>query len=282
MTAAREDLGGAPGRVLGSLGRVWAIALNTFREAVRNRVLYVLVMFAVALMAFSIVLGELSLHEEVRVMKDVGLAGLSLVSVLIALFLGVNLLSKELDKKTVYFVVPKPLHRWEFLVGKYVGLVVTLALLVVLMSLTLWAFIALQGGHHGVTLLRAEVLVLFELVLLTAVAMFFSSFSSPYLSAMFTAALWVIGRNRAELVAFATGKKMEGTITGDVLRVFGDVLPDFHAFYVSGADLGDGVVSIHESFVSWGYVASAAAYGVVYAAFCLVAAVILFSRRDLT
>ena len=112
----------------GSLGRIWAIALNTFREAVRNRVLYVLVMFAVGLMAFSIVLGELSLHEEVRVMKDVGLAGLSLVSVVIALFLGVNLLSKELDKKTVYFVIPKPLHRWEFLVGKYVGLVVTLAL----------------------------------------------------------------------------------------------------------------------------------------------------------
>lgn len=265
-----------------SLRRIWAIGLNTYREAVRNRVLYVLVMFAVGLMAFSIVLGELSLHEEVRVMKDVGLAGLSLVLVVIALFLGVNLLSKELDKKTVYFVVPKPLFRWEFLIGKYIGLAVTLALLVALMSLTLWGFVAAQGGRHGVTLLRAEVLVLFELLLLTAVAMFFSSFSSPYLSAMFTAALWVIGRNRAELVAFATGKKMEGTLGGDVLSVVADVLPDFHAFYVSGADLGKGVVSIHESFVSWSYVVSAAAYGLAYAALCLMAAALLFTRRDLT
>ena len=98
-------------------GRVWAIALNTFREAMRNRVLVVLALFAVGLMAFSIVLGELSLHEEVRVMKDIGLAGISLVGIVIALFVGVNLLSKELDRKTVYFVIPKPLHRWEFLVG---------------------------------------------------------------------------------------------------------------------------------------------------------------------
>lgn len=89
--------------------RIWAVALNTFREAVRNRVLYVLAMFAVALMAFSLVLGELSMHEEVRVIKDLGLAGISFVGVVIALFLGVNLLSKELDRKTVYFVIPKPL-----------------------------------------------------------------------------------------------------------------------------------------------------------------------------
>src|SRR5688500_6143571 len=158
-------------------------------------------------MSSSIVLGQLSLHEEVRVIKDLGLAGLSFVSVVIALFLGVNLLSKELDRKTVYFVVPKPLHRWEFVLGKYIGLTTTLLLLVAMMSLTLALFVTVQGGHHGVTLLRAEVLVVCELVLLTAIAMLFSSFSSPYLSAMFTAALWVIGRNRTELVAFAGGKK---------------------------------------------------------------------------
>jgi ABC-type transport system involved in multi-copper enzyme maturation permease subunit len=263
-------------------GRLWAIALNTFREAVRNRVLYVLAMFAVGLMAFSLVLGELSLHEEVRVIKDLGLAGISLFSVIIALFLGVNLLSKELDRKTVYFVVPKPLHRWEFLVGKYLGLAVTLVLLVLSMSLTLWAFVSMRGGEHGITLVRAEVLVALELMLLTAVAMLFSSFSSPYLSAMFTGALWVIGRNQAELATFAGGKKMGGTAAGQLLEVVSSVLPDFHAFYVSGADLGGTNVSIHETFISWGYVASVGGYGAAYAAACLALAVVLFSRRDLT
>ncbi|MCA9699612.1 MAG: ABC transporter permease, partial [Myxococcales bacterium] len=162
--------------------RIWAIALNTFREAVRNKVLAILVLFAVALMAFSLVLGQLSLHEEVRIIKDLGLAGISLFGVVIALFLGVNLLSKELDRKTVYAIIPKPLHRWEFLLGKYLGLVVTMTALVVLMSLVLAAFLAVQGGGHGVTMVRAEVLIWLELLLLMAVAMLFSSFSSPWLS----------------------------------------------------------------------------------------------------
>lgn len=267
--------GGAP-------GRVWAIALNTFREAVRNRVLYVLALFAVGLMAFSLVLGELSMHEEVRVIKDLGLAGISLVGVVIALFLGVNLLSKELDRKTVYFVIPKPLRRWEFLLGKYLGQAFTLSILVGLMSIILALFVSVQGGAHGVAMLRAEVLVMGELLLLTAVAMLFSSFSSPYLSAMFTAALWIIGRSRGDLLAFATGKKLEGTPLGSVLEAVAAVVPDFHAFYVSGSQLGGQVATVHETFVSWGYVVEVGLYGLLYASVCLGIAMLLFARRDLT
>jgi ABC-type transport system involved in multi-copper enzyme maturation permease subunit len=268
--------------LVGSAGRVWAIALNTFREAVRNRVLAVLVMFAVALMAFSVVLGELSLHEEVRIIKDLGLAGISLISIVIALFLGVNLLSKELERKTVYAIIPKPIHRWEFLLGKYVGLSITMAALVAVMSVMLWLFVIVQGGHHGVVMVRAEVLVFFELLLLVAVAMLFSSFSSPYLSAMFTAALWVIGRNTPELEAFVQ-QKLEGRPLGTLLDVVVAVVPDFHTFYVSGANLGgEGVVSVHESFVSWGYVGQAAVYGTLYSVVCVLVAMALFARRDFT
>lgn len=266
-----------------ALGRLWAIALNTFREATRNRVLYVLVLFAVGLMAFSLVLGELSLHEEVRVIKDIGLAGISLVGLVIALFLGVNLLSKELDKKTVYFVVPKPLHRHEFLLGKFLGLAVTLVVLVVLMAAILGIVLGFAGGRHDLVLARAELLVLFELLLVTAVALLFSSFSSPYLSAMFTGSLWVIGRNSAELRAFATSKKLVGTPLGTVLESVAKVLPDFHLFYVSGASLGgETPVSIHDSFVGWSYVAEAGLYAGLYGALCLVLAMVLLARRDFT
>ncbi len=267
---------------MGSMARVWAIALNTFREATRNRVLYVLVLFAVGLMAFSIVLGELSLHEEVRVIKDIGLAGISIVGLVIALFLGVNLLSKELDRKTVFFVIPKPLFRAEFLLGKLLGLGVTLTVLVGLMAITLAIVLASEGGVHDVALVRAELLVLLELLLVTAVAMLFSSFSSPYLSAMFTGSLWVIGRNSGELRAFAEGK-LAGTPIGTLLDGVTVVLPDFHAFYVSGAMLsGETPVSIHESFVSWGYVAEAALYAGAYGGMCTVLACLLFQRRDFT
>jgi len=264
----------------GSLTRVWAIALNTFREAVRNKVLAILVLFAVALMAFSLVLGQLSLHEEIRIIKDLGLAGISIFGVVIALFLGVNLLSKELDRKTVYAIIPKPLHRHEFLLGKYLGLAVTITALIALMSVVLAGFLAIQGGSHGVIMIRAELLIWLELLLLMAVAMLFSSFSSPWLSAMFAGSLWVIGRNTAELEAFSAN--LEGSPGGVVLGLVLELLPDFRMFYVSGANFDETVVSVHESFVSWGYVASAAAYAAAYGGVCLFLAVLLFSRRDFT
>jgi ABC-type transport system involved in multi-copper enzyme maturation permease subunit len=267
--------------VLEAAGRIWAVALNTFREAIRNRVLYVLVAFSLGLMAFSLVLGELSLHEEVRVIKDLGLAGISLFGIIMALFLGVNLLSKELDKKTVYFVIPKPLDRWEFLLGKYLGLAVTLTVVVAAMSLVLFGFVAVQGGHHGTVMLRAEVLILLELLLLTATALFFSSFSSPYLSAMFAASLWVIGRSSPELRLFAE-TKLEGTPGADVLLAVTRVVPDFHVYYISGSNLGGDAVTVHEAFVTWGYVASAASYTGLYLGLCLLLAMGIFARRDFT
>ena len=206
--------------------RVGTLAHNTFREAVRNRVLGVLVLFVVGLMAFSLVLAQLSLHEEVRIIKDIGLSAISLVGLVIALFLGVNLLSKELDRKTVYAIIPKPLHRWEFVLGKYLGLALTMSAIVVVMSLVLAAFVAFQGGYHGSLMVRAELLVLFELLLVIAVALFFSSFSSPYLSAMFTASVWVIGRNSLELETFAN-KKLEGSPLGLVFHGITRIFPDF-------------------------------------------------------
>jgi ABC-type transport system involved in multi-copper enzyme maturation permease subunit len=262
-----------------SLGRMWAIALNTSREAVRNKVLAILVLFAIALMAFSLVLGQLSLNEEVRIIKDLGLAATSIFGVVIALFLGVNLLSKELDRKTIYAIIPKPLHRWEFLLGKYFGLALTIAALVGLMSLILAGFLTAQGGSHGVIMVRAELLILLELLLLIAVALVFASFSSPWLSAMFAAGLWVVGRNTAELEAFSTAK-LEGTLAGDVLGLVLELVPDFRMFYVSGANYEGTQISVHESFVSWGYVASAGAYAAAYGGTCLLVAVLLFRRRD--
>jgi ABC-type transport system involved in multi-copper enzyme maturation permease subunit len=261
--------------------RIAAIALNTFREAVRNRVLGVLVLFGVGLMTFSLVLGQLSLHEEERIIKDLGLAGTSACSIVVALFLGVNLLSKELDKKTVYAVIPKPLHRWEFVVGKYAGLSVTLGSLVVLMSMVLAVLLVSQDAHHGAVMIRAEALILMEVLLLVAVALVFASFSSPYLSAMFTASIWIIGRNSAELRMFRD-QKLDGSLAGSVVDGVLVVIPDFRMFFISGSNMASDVVSIHGGFVDWGYVATAGTYCVGYSAVCLLVAVSLFARRDFT
>ncbi len=268
--------------VQGSAVRIAAIAVNTLREALRNRLLAVFVLFALGLMAFSLVLGEMSLGEEVRVLKDLGLAGISLVGVAVSLFLGVNLLSKELDKKTVFFIIPKPMFRVEFLLGKFVGLVATVLLLTTLMSLVLWGFVLVQGGAHGPAMVRAEVLIGMELCVLIAVALLFSSFSSPYLSAMLTAGLWMIGRNTGELRTFASSAKLSGTWLGTILTWVANMVPDFQLFYVSGHEVGGrGIATVHEGFVDAGYVWQAGAYGALYVAGCLAVAAVLFQRRDL-
>ena len=261
--------------------RIAAIAMTTLFEAIRNRVFGVLALFACALIGFSSVLGALSLHEEVRIVKDLGLAAISLFGVIIALFLGVNLLAKELDKKTVYAILSKPIARWEFLLGKYLGLLTTLALLVLAMSLMMAGLITVEGGEHGMAMVRAEVLILGELALLIAVALLFSSFSSPYLSAMFAGAIWLIGRNLSELRALVESRIGAQGLRELCLSVLRGI-PDFEIFYVSGAQLDGEIVSIHDSFVAWTYVGQASLYALSASTFCLLIAVLLFHRRDFT
>lgn len=263
------------------LNRIFAIALNTFREAIRNRVMGVLLLFALGLIAFSTVLGTLSLSEDLRIVKDIGLAGTDGFCAIIALFLGVNLLGKELDKKTVYSMLSKPIRRSEFLLGKYLGLMGTMSVLLVVMSLVLALVLYFKGGSHDVLLLRAECLILFEVALLVALSMLFSSFSTPYLSAMFTGSLWVIGRNMAELTAFVDNK-VEDPSTQAMARTVLNVLPDFHLFYISGGSLDGRLVSVHTHFVDWSYVLWSGGYALGYGAVCLLIATELFRRRDFT
>ena len=125
---------------------IWAIARNTFREAVRNKILYSLLFFAVLIILSALAVGQLSLHEEIRMTRDVGLYGIDVFSVIIAIFVGVNLLYKELDLKTVYTILPKPIYRWEFVLGKWLGMLLTLAVQIGVMGLVL----ALDtGGCRG-------------------------------------------------------------------------------------------------------------------------------------
>jgi len=103
--------------------RVNAVAWNTFREAVRDRILYNLVFFALLMMASAIFLGQISLGIETVVLVSLGLSAVSVIGLLIAVFTGVGLVSKEIDKRTLYALLSKPVRRWEFLVGKFAGLV---------------------------------------------------------------------------------------------------------------------------------------------------------------
>jgi ABC-type transport system involved in multi-copper enzyme maturation permease subunit len=305
------------------VGRIYAIALNTFREAVRDRVLYAVLGFACAVLFFTLALAELSLHEQARVINDIGLASISLFSVMVAIFLGSSLLYKEIERKTLYVILPKPIRRSEFLLGKYLGIVLTALVFVGLMgALQIWitalsaeaAPLALLGSLLALALVlgaglyfardRTAVLVPFaalalltvslvaaqahvalapilaqltlcsvEVLVLAAVAILFSSFSSPFLTGIFTLGIWVLGRS-ADDMATMKSKQLSASIRQG-LHFAAEVLPNLQLF-VPGRTLLTGQSKV----LVWPYVANSAGYGLLYATLLLVVAALIFQRRD--
>jgi ABC-type transport system involved in multi-copper enzyme maturation permease subunit len=259
-------------------GRIWAIAINTFREAARIRVLYGIVVLVLASNALALVMGEMSIREETRVARDVGLAGISLFGSLTAIFLGVFLLYTEVQRRTIHAIVSKPIERWEFVVGKYAGMALVLTSLVALFGVAMALLFGAQGVPLTSAVLKAVVLAWGEVLTVAAVAIFFSSFSSPFLSGIFALGLFVLGRLTPDIeLAAATAK--QGWIRA-VTRVALEVVPDLHLFSVSGRSLDGVAVSVNGEFVSWGYVATAAGYGLLWILGLLAASSLLFSRRD--
>lgn len=257
--------------------RIGAIAWNTFREAVRNKILYSLLFFAILIIASALAIGSLTLHEEVRTIRDVGLFGIDLFGVLIAIFVGVNLLYKELDLKTVYTILPKPLWRWEFVLGKWLGMLLTLAVQIAVMGTVLAIILAAQGARFDVATAKAVWLLFINVMLVTSIAVFFSAFSSPFLSGFFALGCFVVGRSVPDIRAL--GGKL-GATARTVLNLACDVMPNLHLFYPSGAIVGAEEVSVHRQFVGADYMLSTTAYGVAYSLVVLVLAMLIFRKRD--
>ena len=261
-----------------ALGRIWAIGLNTFREATRIRVLYGILVLVVAANLAAVLLGQLSVNEQARVARDVSLAGISLFGSLTAIFLGVVLLYGEIQRRTLYAIVTKPIARWEFVAGKYLGMVLILTVLVALFSASMVGLLAMQGVAVSSAVVKAVFLAWCEVLTVAAIAVFFSSFSSPFLSGIFALGLFVLGRITPDLRSAAD--------TADALwiraatRAALELVPDLHLFAVSGRTVDGATVSVHADFVTWGYVAAAAGHGALWIAALLVLACAIFQRRD--
>jgi ABC-type transport system involved in multi-copper enzyme maturation permease subunit len=260
------------------------VALNAFRESVRDRVLYVLVLFAILLIGTSVLIGQLTAGQDIKIIKDLGLAAISLIGLLVAVFIGVGLVWKEVERRSIYSVLPKPIRRVEFILGKYCGLAGTLLVVVAVMTATYYLVLGVLGSTFPDTaraawpapatdpgLLTAILLIFVELMLVTAIALFFSTFSSPFLSMVLTVAVWVIGTLSADLRnadAF-----LDSGLAIIFLRGLYYVLPNFAAFDVK-------LQVVHGLDVPWTYVVTTALYGVLYTAFVLTGAALIFQRRE--
>lgn len=260
------------------MGRVVAIAINTFREAIRRRMLYVITAIVVGFNLFAMVLGAMSSGEEARVARDVSLAGISLGGCVTAIVLGVILLHGEVQRRTIHTIISKPIERHEFVVGKYLGMALTLLALVLLFTVALVGLLAIQDVPFTVPVGKAILLSYMEILIVAGVALLFSSFSTPYLSGVFTFGLFMLGRVTPEMRAVIESGKM-GAFE-DVCRVALFLVPDLNLFAVSGGAVGGKYMSVHSEFVSWGYVLGAVAYGLLCIVVLLALSIAIFSRRD--
>ncbi|MBW2694702.1 MAG: ABC transporter permease, partial [Deltaproteobacteria bacterium] len=181
------------------IGRIWAMAINTAREAIRNKLLYTLLFFALAMMLFGTILSALSYVDRERMVQDFAFASIRLFSVAIAVFVGVGLIHKEVERRTVYTILSKPLSRAEFLIGKYTGLVLIIWLQVVIMALFFSGVSLLLGAPLGFTHLAALILTAVELALVVALATLFSSFTTPLLASFFSCGIWLAGHLTRDL-----------------------------------------------------------------------------------
>jgi ABC-type transport system involved in multi-copper enzyme maturation permease subunit len=251
---------------------------------VRDRVPYNLVLFASLLIGSSYLLGQLTAGQDVKIIKDLGLAATSVFGLFIAIFIGIGLVSKEVERRSVYALLSKPVSRSQFIAGKYAGLVLTLAVNVTVMALALYgvlaymawtgppqAYLAWERPATDPALVKAIALIFIELMLVTAIALFFSTFSSPILSAALTFGLFLTGHFNADLKNF--DRVVDSQAAAWLARALYHVLPDLSAFDVK-------TEVVHGLPVTGGYLASTAAYGLVYIAALLLAATFIFSRRD--
>jgi len=251
-------------------GPIVAIALNTFREAVRDRVMYLILAFSIILILVARFLSMMTVGEEGKIIKDVGLSAISVFGVLTAVFVGVSLVFKEIEKRTIYTLLATPVRRWQFVAGKYTGLLMVLGMNVLLMTVTLFA-VLLVNGESLAGMPTAIVLIFIELALVTAFALLFSSFANPILAAVGTVAIYVTGHLTWSF------ELLKARLPEGFSRTVCDVL------YWAMPNLGYLNIKaqvVHGDTIAADYLVAAIAYGLGYALVALVLACIIFERRD--
>ena len=266
------------------MSAVPAIAVNVFRESVRDKVLYNLVAFAILLMGASYLIGQLTAGQDMKIIKDLGLAAMLLFGLFIAVFIGIGLVSKEVERRSIYSLLSKPIRRPEFILGKYCGLLLTLLVNVAAMTCAFYVVLAImiwtqppqakviwEAPALDPALLKAVLLIYAELAIVTACALFFSSFSTPILSAAFTVGMFVIGQFNADLKHFET--IVSSRPAAWLARGLYYTLPNLAPFDVKAA-------VVHGQPVAAGYLLLTLGYAACYIGVLLLLTMTVFSRRD--
>ena len=251
--------------------RILAVALNTYREAIRDKILYVLLFFAGVTILGSKALGYISVGQDLKIITDISLAAISVFGALIAIFVGTSLVYKEIDKRTIYTILSQPIWRSEFILGKYLGLSMLIATVTVIMGVVAAGYIAVSGGTIGFMFAEALLLILCKLLLLTALSVLLSTVVSPILGAITVLSCYFIGH--ATGIMTDLPQRFDGTITEKVIAVAYYAIPNLSNFDV-WREYANGIAIPH-SYVAWTVL-----YGLVYTGLLLFLATLAFNRKD--
>lgn len=254
------------------------LAMNTLRETIRDKVLYVILIFALLMIASGMLLSLLSMNQQDKVVFDLGLSAISIFGLIITVFVGTSMLNKEIDKKTIYLILTKPIRRADFILGKYVGLCLTLLIMTLAMAtafyLVLWYTLNGMGKPLGLPLIStsaaALLLIYLEMILLTAAAIFFSTFATPVMSAMFTLGLYVIGHMSNDLVQFGRLAGRESLTR--LMELIFYVLPDLERLNLKNTFLTQPV--------STEVLGNSLGYGLLYIAGLLLLSMVIFEGKE--
>ncbi|MFW5965865.1 MAG: ABC transporter permease [Persicimonas sp.] len=275
--ASANQLPDAPNAtpLAGRLRAMATIAANTFRESIRNKVLRSLLFFAVLIVVSGLVLTQMSLHEEVRVARDLSLFASSLFAMIMAVYSSITLLHTEIERRTVYTILSKPIHRWEFVIGKFLGVLGLMALIVALLWCISAVVVWMAGAKPTAPMGWAYLTLFFQMVIISAIALLLATFSTPLLSGMITVAVFIVGNLFSHLEQAKEMLEKQGGSGGLLIDVVQFILPNLQALNLSNE-------VTHNIDIPLEYLASALWYTGSYSALVLLLAILIFSRRDFT
>lgn len=250
----------------------WSVITNTHKEAIRDKILYIILVFAILMLSASAFLSFLSVGQEGKIIIDLGLSSINIFGLLITIFIGTNLLNKEIDKKTIYLILTKPIYRFEFLLGKHFGLALTLFMVIGLMAGVFFALIFITMRIFSIGILQAIIFIYLEMFLLTAMAIFFSTISSPIMSAVFTLSMYVIGHLTQDILNFGLMSK------NYFMKIFSQflyyLLPDLSRLNIKNT------IIYNINGIDWTAFGGILLYGLLYSFVLLILAMIIFERKE--
>ena len=256
---------------------VWVIARTTFGEALRKKILNVVMLVAVGMIIFSVSFAFFSAREELTIIKSMGLGVVAIAGMFIAVVLGINLVPAEIEKRTIYTILSKPVRRHEFLLGKFLGALITILVNLLLMSLVFMVMVTWKNQWHPeLALLKGILMIFFQLLLLSSVALVFSVFTTPVVNFFLTSAVYMVGSLSEITLSMSRGEGKNPLVKGFYWLVHYAV-PNFANFFTQNPLIHPDVTIKNEAV----YYAQNILYAIVYAAALLIVAILAFDRRDM-